>query len=99
MKSIYFVRHQAAGILTDYPFASAPSQAQLAALSKLCFQSHGAAHPKTKEPYWVRVVEVPVLGASDVPSVPDRSLSVANEAPVQKFSVSGTGTVTPPKEK
>ncbi|HEU4544332.1 MAG TPA: hypothetical protein VFR23_24590 [Jiangellaceae bacterium] len=97
MKTIHYVRHQAAGILTDFPFESAPSQAQMAALQKLCFQRHGAKHPKTAEPYWLKAVEVKVLGAGDVPTVPDRSLSVANEAAVPKVEVTAVGHVENPK--
>jgi hypothetical protein len=97
MKTIHYVRHQAAGILTEFPFASAPTDAQMAALTKLCFQRHGGSHAKTGEPYWLKVVEVPVLGASDVPSVPDRSLSVASEAAAPEFKVEGFGHVENPK--
>lgn len=95
MAKIYLVRHQAGGVLHDYPFAAPPSEKQLAALGKLCFQSHGAAHPKSKEPYWLKAVEVDVLGPNEVPAVPERSLSVANAAGAAEFSVTGTGTVTP----
>lgn len=98
MATIYFVRHQAAGVLHQFPFAQSPTPAQVDALGKLCFQAHGAAHPKSKEPYWLTVVEVPTLGAGDVPEVPERSLSVASEAGVDKFEVSARGHVTLPKK-
>jgi hypothetical protein len=97
MKTIHYVRHQAAGILTDFPFASAPTDKQIAALAKLCFQRHGEKHPKTREAYWLKVEEVPLLGASDVPSVPERSLSVASEAGAPEFVVEGFGHVENPK--
>lgn len=108
MAKIYFVRHQAAGILTSYPFASEPSKEQLAAIERLCFQGYGAEHPKSKEPYWLRVIEAEVLGPSDIPSVPDLvevtlrvardPVSIANEASLSKLGVSAVGTVTPPKK-
>lgn len=97
MKTIHYVRHQAAGILTDFPFASAPTSAQMAALTKLCFQRHGEKHAKTGEPYWLKVVEMPVLGAGDVPEVPERSLSVASEASAPEFKVEARGHVENPQ--
>lgn len=96
MKTIHYVRHQAAGILTDFPFAGTPTDKQVAALAKLCFQSHGETHPKTGEPYWLKVVEMPVLGAGDIPEVPERSLSVASEAGAPEFIIEGTGHVRNP---
>lgn len=97
MSKIYLVRHQAAGFLHEFPFASAPTESQMAALAKLTFQRHGATHPKTKEPYWLRVDEFDVLGASDVPSVPDRALVVANVAGAPEFDVKAEGHVKNPK--
>ena len=96
---VYLVRHQAAGLLHEFPFACHPSGEQLAALAKLCFQLHGAQHPRTREPYWLRVEELSLLGGDFVPDVPDRSLSVAQSAGAPRFEVSGTGHVTPPKGK
>lgn len=98
MAKVYFVRHQAAGILTDYPFASEPTAEQQEAVARLCFQRHGAVHPKSKEPYWLNVVALGVLGADDVPTVPERDLSVANAAGVDEFAVSGKGEVRNPKK-
>jgi hypothetical protein len=98
MKTIHFVRHQAAGILWEYPFAKAPTAEQVEALGRLCFQRHGENHPKSGESYWLTPIEINVLGSDEVPSVPERSLSVVSEAGVPQFSVSAKGTVTPPKE-
>ena len=99
MASIFFLRHQAGNVLHEYPFASPPTDEQKEALERLCIQRHGVSHAKTPgEPYWMRVVEVPLLGDDDVPSVPELSLSVVSEAGVPKIAVSATGTVTPPKE-
>ncbi len=97
MAKIYIARHQSIGFLTQFPFASHPSSEQLAALEKLCFQAAGASHPKTKEPYWLKVAEFDVLG-DEVPSVPDRNLAAVSQE-VTKFEVAATGTVTPPKGK
>jgi hypothetical protein len=100
MSKIYFVRHQAAGVLTDYPFASSPTDKQLEALSRLCFQRHGATHPKGDSAYWTRVVELDVLGPNDIPEVPERdlsSVSAGGSASASEFTVSGVGTVTPKK--
>lgn len=95
MAKIYFVRHQAGGVLWETPFAESPSEGQIAAIKKLAAQSHGAAHPKTDEPYWLTVCEVDVLGSGDVPSVPDRAPGVSvNAAAVGEFQVSGVGTVS-----
>jgi hypothetical protein len=98
MAKIYFVRHQAHGIVHEYPFASHPTADQVEAVRKFCFNVHGFGHPKTpKEPYWTRVVERDVLG-DEVPAVPERKLGVAGksgvaEADAPEFAVSGTGVV------
>lgn len=94
MDKIYFIRHQAGGVITKYPFANHPTEAQFAAVAKECFQNFGADHPKTKEPYWVRVEALPVLGG-EVPEVAERVLTTASMAGVGEFYVSGRGTVTP----
>ncbi len=101
MAKVYFVRHQAAGILTDYPFSQSPTQEQQDRLATLCFQRHGLTHKKTNEPYWLNVVELETLGLDDLPEIEPPSLSVVNEAKVgsDKFSVAATGTVTPQKGK
>ncbi len=96
MAKVYFVRHQAAGFITEFPFAQEPTEAQIAAVAKKCFQSFGAEHPKSGEPYWVKAFAFDVLGPNDVPVVPERSLSsVSTSASAGEFIVAGTGTVTP----
>ena len=62
---IYFLRHQAAGIVHKYPFSSPPTNEQRAAVERECFQQHGASHPKTGESYWMTVVDVDLVGASE----------------------------------
>lgn len=91
---IYFVRHQAAGTLHDLPFSYPPSESQLAAIERRCFQRHGASHPKTPdEPYWLKVEAVDVLGANDVPEVAEQGLSVANSIGLPGPTISGVGHV------
>jgi len=90
----------------EFPFASPPTDEQRAAVWKLCFQRHGAEHPKVhvgpdgefKKPYWGSddpraLVERDVFGPDEVPIVPDRSLSVANAVGVSQFSVHAVGRV------
>jgi len=100
MEKIFFVRHQAHGVVHQFPFAQHPTQEQVDAVKRYCFQLHGFGHPKTpEEPYWVRVVETPVLG-DELPEVPERVLAPAGEqgvgrAATGELSVSGVGTITP----
>lgn len=95
MAKVYFLRHQAAGVLVEFPFAAQPSDKQTEAISKICFQRYGFGHAKTPEqPYWLRVVEHDVLDADTVPDVPVQGLSVVNEAALKGPTVSGIGHVT-----
>lgn len=109
---IFFLRHQAGGVLHKYPFTAPPTSAQKAAVWKECFQSHGEMHPKEhlnedgvtthKKPYWTfddprALVTVDVLGPNDVPAVEDRDLRKVNEAAAAAPVASGKGTVTNPK--
>ena len=71
--SIYFVRHQAAGVVWEYPFGAEPTQAQVAAVEAICAARHGAVHPKTRARYWSRVEAVDVLDAGDIPTAPEPS--------------------------
>lgn len=101
MAKVYFVRHQAAGVVWKFPFSEHPTETQVAAVAKDCFHDHGFGHSKTPdEPYWTTVVEVDVLGAEDAPTVRERSLSVVSApgvaaADAPQLAVSGSGTVTP----
>jgi hypothetical protein len=101
MPSIYIVRHQGYGFVHEYPFAKEPTAQQLAAVERFCMQSRGVVHPKTGEKHWVKVVEVPLLGPSDVPDVPDRALSLSkeNKAEVGEMVASAVGHVTNPGER
>ena len=97
---IYFLRHQAAGIVHKYPFSSPPTDEQRAAVERECFQQHGAAHPKTGESYWMTVVDVELVGVSDVIDVPERSLASvdapAASAGAPRLAVEAFGTVRNP---
>ena len=53
---LYFLRHQAAGILHDAPFSAPPTQAEIAPLLNRCATSHGNTHHKTGEDYWTKVI-------------------------------------------
>jgi hypothetical protein len=95
---VYFFRHQAAGVLWQYPFSAPLTDEQLASLARLCFQSHGERHPKTGEPYWCKGVAVEVLSPGDIPAVPERALSVASKADTSRVTVEGVGHVDNPTE-
>jgi hypothetical protein len=60
MAKLYFIRHQAHGIVHEFPFSEHPSQNQVAAVAKYCFGIHGFGH-----------VETEVLGRDDMPAVAD----------------------------
>lgn len=101
MAKVYFLRHQAHGIVHEYPFVASPSDEQQAAVRQFCFNMHGFSHAKTpSEPYWMRVIEVEVLGPKDAPDVPKRDLSVvsehgAGETSIPGRTIHGTGVVDP----
>ena len=94
MAKVFFVRHQAAGVMHEFPFADHPSNAQLVAVLKIAEQRHGASHPKTKEAYWARVVDLDLIG-DEVPEVAEQSPDTANIAGFGKISAEGRMHVTP----
>lgn len=102
MNKIYYVRHQAHGVVHEFPFRASPTQNQIEAVRKYCFNIHGFGHMKTPgEPYWVKVVEVPLLG-DEVPEVPDRDMSESGVPGValssaEHIGTKGTGLITPSK--
>lgn len=103
MAKVYFVRHQAHGVVDEFPFASHPTQEQVARVAKYCFQAHGFGHPKTpNEPYWTKVVDVDVLGPDELPAFKDRELQSIGAGDVGSLEtalggalISGAGTITP----
>lgn len=100
MEKVYFLRHQAHGVVHKYPFSEPPTDAQKAQVAKEMLQIHGQFHKKldadgNRQEHWLRVEEpVQVLLPADEIVVPDRSLSVVNAAGTRAAVVSGTGTVT-----
>lgn len=96
MAKLFFIRHQAAGVLFQFPFAQAPTQAQRVAVERFCVQQNGVSHSKTPGvPYWTRVVELDVLGPNDIPDVPEHTLSIVSSGGgnADKFIVDGQGHV------
>ena len=98
MSKVYYFRHQAAGVMYEFPFTEAPSELQLAPLRKLCAARYGDTHPKTSEKFWGKVVDYEVV--SGIPKVeqpaeggppPGRGSAGSTE-----FQISGTGTVRNP---
>jgi hypothetical protein len=97
-QTVYLVRHQAAGLLTSHIFLAPPTDEQVAPLRAECERLHGKIHPKRQTPYWIEIEEARLL-KGEIPVFPKREEGggKANVAGVPNFSVSGTGTVTPPK--
>lgn len=100
MAKIYYVRHQAHGVVHEFPFAEQPTQEQVALVAKHCFALHGFGHPKTPDvPYFTRIEEAELLGASDMPAIKQPG-PVAARAPGALVAeaagptVSGVGHVT-----
>lgn len=94
MKKIYFVRHQAGGVVHEFPFAQYPTDQQIAAVESICFDRHGFSHKKTPDqPYWTRVDEVSLF-EDEIPEVKKAGLSIANVANAAEFSASGIGHVS-----
>lgn len=58
MSATYFFRHQALGVAHDRPMASAPTGADLAKFAAEMDERFGEKHPKTGEPYWIKVIAV-----------------------------------------
>ena len=65
---IYHIRHQAAGVVHDVPFAAVPSSEQIGAVMARCARAHGDRHPKTGLPYWAKVIEIDTDKDVDDPS-------------------------------
>lgn len=66
---VYMIRHQAGGTLPEYLFAERPTETQLEPIRELLRARHGDKHPKTKQTYWLQVIEVVVMGRADIPRV------------------------------
>ena len=96
MASVYMFRHTAAGFVQDFIFAEPPTAQQTSVVQKLCEFRYGTFHAKTKEEYWLRVVEIPLRGKEDLP-LPERpGANVSNIANMSPPGVTGSGTVKNP---
>ncbi len=94
---VYFLRHQAAGVLDDLPFAEPPTDMQRAAVMRNLRVRYGTHLPRTGEPYWLIVVERDVLGPLDVPDFEPPSATIpGNTASVASLRGGGSGSVASP---
>lgn len=99
MAKIYMVRHQAHGLLWQFPFESSPTNEQQAVLADYCARLHGENHPKTGEAYWSSVAEIELLGPEDAPQalVPVGGATESGAA-MSVNTVSAVGHVSNPQE-
>jgi hypothetical protein len=95
MAKVYFLRHQARGVLHDLPFAQHPTKEQIAAVARLCAAAHGTHHPKTEEPYWLKVAEIEMVGPDFV--IPMPAPAGVGKAELPGPVASGVGHVENPK--
>ena len=58
---IFFLRHQVEGVLWQLPFSTAPTFGQIEHVEAVMRKKHGSEHPKTKEPFFLKVVELEVI--------------------------------------
>lgn len=97
---IFFVRHQAGGLMHEAPFLNEPTAEQIASVVRLATARHGERHPKTGEPYWARVEERRVLNEGELLPLPEpRAASGAAVARIGEppIELSGTGSVQNPE--
>lgn len=96
---VYYVRHQAGGVCTEYPFSLPPSELQVKAVERIMAARHGARHAKTKKVYWTRVVEAEMLGPNDVPQPPATgSPAGSGGAEMVDLVAAGEGQVVNPSD-
>lgn len=53
---VFYLRHQAAGVIFDHPFMLAPTPEELAPVLARCVDGHGEVFAKTGEKYWAKVI-------------------------------------------
>lgn len=94
---IWLLRHQVAGYLHEYPFASEPAAAQVAPIAAMLARRHGTHHPKTNEAYWLRAEPFTVVGPTEIPAPPLPGLGLSNGGAAPPNAVSATGTVHKPE--
>jgi hypothetical protein len=103
MATVFFLRHQAAGTLAEFPFAEHPTEKQIQFFETVMATRHGLIHPKTKEPYWLRVYPAELLGPGFLPEIPGITGGGVRagelSAALDNVDVEGQGTVTNPPER
>ncbi len=97
MSKIFFIRHQAGGVLYEFPFSAPPTDAQIAPIIAREQQRHGTHHPKeaedgSRKPYWTKIVDAELLGPTDIPKI---GQIAKGPIVVNPTTVTGVGTVTP----
>jgi len=95
---IYLFRHQAAGFCAEWLFSSPPTEKQTLAVLSHLVSRHGAKHPKTNEPYWLKVVEAEVYEATDTVAsyeAPGDTVRLSG-ADIIEIKASGVGRIDNP---
>lgn len=92
---VFFLRHQAEGVLHAYPFATRPTPEQCAPLLEACAQKWGAGHPKTGEPFGFWIVELEAIAEGELPKLPEPPRAAPS---VQPFTVSAVAHVENPQQ-
>jgi hypothetical protein len=87
---IFFYRHQAGGVLWQFPFKSQPTEQDCAVLRAMMVMRHGFKHPKTTEPYWDRIVSIELLEPGSMKADVEEKTT---KATTTEFQVSGSANV------
>lgn len=98
MKTIFFLRHQAGGVIHEYPFAESPTPGQREPIETLMALRHGTT-AQDGSTLWMIVVPVQVIEPGEVPEVKLPGIGKENVAGVGEVSVHAVGTVTNPPLK
>lgn len=91
---VFFLRHQAEGVLHAYPFATRPSPEQLQPLLEACERKWGPGHPKTGDPFSFFIVELDAIAEGELPKLPEPPVAAPS---VQPFTISAVGHVENPQ--
>jgi len=89
MAKVYMVRHQRAGILTQFVFKNKPTDAQIAPIKAECERLHGGE--VNGKPAWIAVYEAELIEDS-VPEMPKPAAGRASGA--AQFTIKAEGVVT-----
>ena len=90
---VFFVRHQAHGVLYDMPFAAPPTAEQLSRIEALMRTRYGDTSMVTDEPYWMRVVSYPFVDGS-VAELNESAPGAGGDVTLQAHVVRGGATVS-----